>query len=210
MAVSKPVCFSHTGIASPPNLAGQLSGLRCPSASGPKQHTGWRRLLHRAVQARHPGLACLSGCSSPATTGVVQHDPYLLSSCAGCACHQGLHRVALTLSHIFPVSRIQILRLTTNFWPSAFALLLLPSAQVVSAIKFSIVDRPHPIDAPLAASILGFLSMMADADRNVRKVRWSLTRMAGVQGLQHHSAWASTLLSGVAQGLYPVSWASSP
>ena len=41
--------------------------------------------------------------------------------------------------------------------------------QVVSAIKYAVVERPHPIDASLSSSVLPFLSLMDDPDRNVRR-----------------------------------------
>lgn len=42
-------------------------------------------------------------------------------------------------------------------------------AQVVSAIKHCVVERPHPVDAALASHMLAFLSAMSDEDRHVRR-----------------------------------------
>ncbi|GAX78344.1 hypothetical protein CEUSTIGMA_g5786.t1 [Chlamydomonas eustigma] len=48
-----------------------------------------------------------------------------------------------------------------------------PSANVrvvvLSAVKASVVERPHPVDSCLASSLITFLSLMSDADRNVRR-----------------------------------------
>jgi len=42
--------------------------------------------------------------------------------------------------------------------------------QAVSAIKSMVVERPHPIDAPLAGCVVELLlSALADADRHVRR-----------------------------------------
>ncbi|GFR41083.1 hypothetical protein Agub_g1723, partial [Astrephomene gubernaculifera] len=42
-------------------------------------------------------------------------------------------------------------------------------AVVVSAVKFSVLERPHPVDAPLGPCLLRFLLLMADPDRHVRR-----------------------------------------
>lgn len=42
-------------------------------------------------------------------------------------------------------------------------------SQVVSAIRYAVVDKPHAVDAALAPSILTFLLLMGDGDRHVRK-----------------------------------------
>eukprot|EP00195_Chlamydomonas_chlamydogama_P007020 CAMPEP_0202892974 /NCGR_PEP_ID=MMETSP1392-20130828/2632_1 /ASSEMBLY_ACC=CAM_ASM_000868 /TAXON_ID=225041 /ORGANISM="Chlamydomonas chlamydogama, Strain SAG 11-48b" /LENGTH=1235 /DNA_ID=CAMNT_0049577131 /DNA_START=157 /DNA_END=3864 /DNA_ORIENTATION=- len=48
-----------------------------------------------------------------------------------------------------------------------------PSANVrtvvVSAIKYTVVEKPHPVDEHLQRCVLDFLSMMSDPDRHVRR-----------------------------------------
>eukprot|EP00198_Chlamydomonas_reinhardtii_P014096 XP_001703433.1 predicted protein [Chlamydomonas reinhardtii] len=45
----------------------------------------------------------------------------------------------------------------------------LVALEVVSAVKYAVVDRPHPVDGALGPVLLDFLRLMGDGDRHVRR-----------------------------------------
>ncbi|KAK9803499.1 hypothetical protein WJX73_009717 [Symbiochloris irregularis] len=74
-------------------------------------------------------------------------------------------------------------------------------AVIVFAVKFMVVDKPHPIDGLLHEAMAGFLSRLTDADWHVRR--------AAVQALSAAAHNKAELIADMVQGALPALYAQT-